>query len=142
MPNDLQVFFDVLQKSGLGIFAGIFAIMFLFKKYLLDGFGTFFRKSITSWLDDQQKKIDLEYEIKDTLKDLAVAFHGIKDGILENKNAMENRTKYLEAMLQEHVAETRNFLLLIKKRESDFVNNDQIDLSQINPQYFQEGKKS
>lgn len=119
-------------KPIIGPLLAIIALLFLIKKYLFNGFSSFLKDSIKEWLADQREKTKAEVSIWEKLKDIDEKFASMQDAMWDNRRYMETQYRTSEELTRQHIAETHNLILLLKKK------TDQVNESNplIDTQYF------
>lgn len=134
--NDFSQAIQILKDLGvIQIFSIPFAFLvflYLFKKFVFNGagenvakIGAFFNTLITELMNNEKDRIKTQMAIQQTLEDLCQKFQ-------ETPRELAS----LEKALREHIAETRNLLLLLKQRSDPI----KIALADVDTQYLKAEK--
>ena len=138
--NEFEAVVRLLDVLGVkAIFAPLFAIIILLvlmKKYLFNGFSVFLKDTIKEWLQNEKDRVKNDVEHKEKIADVKEQVEIVAEAMWDNRRALDDRMGYLEKLLQEHVIETRNLILILKKR-TDMVNNE--ESVKVDTQYFRQG---
>lgn len=116
----IQVLKDlgVIQIFSIPLAFLLFA--YLFKKFLLNGsgetfknIGSFIKELLISYIENEKETIKMQTSIDHKLTELVEKFSDIVESLGDNRRSIEDKFNYVGTGLREHIAETRNLVLLL-----------------------------
>lgn len=144
--TDVLETIKVLKDLGILQFftipLGFLVFLFLFKKLIFNGsgktlekIGVFIRQMVVEFLANEKERIKNQTGIDNKLTDLCQKFDQIVEGFFDTRRLFDERIRYFENALRDHVVETRNLLLILKEK-TDQMPEEGANL--INPQYLKQ----
>jgi hypothetical protein len=119
--------------------------LYLVKKFLLNGsgqtisqVGVFLKTVILDYMQSEKDRVKSQTTIDFKLGELCEKFNEIAEGLWDNRRKVDDKIGELGSDLREHIAETRNLLFMLKKRNEPMSKDP---LSMVDTQYFTQGEQ-
>ena len=125
---------NVVNQFGLLPFVGVFFVMPLMglltmvwmaffvlgrAKKELAGSGDFVKETIGEWITEGRQKIEVEIEMKDTLKKLAEHLEKLSEGLWDSRRYIDDMEKRIREEVEENREILRRIYMKMPKRSDD-----------------------
>lgn len=105
---------------------GLLGSVWIAKRFLFKGIGSFAKDSLQNWLKDYEERTKVDVRIEERLADLTEQFKTIAEGLWDNRRLLDNKLQSFEKLQQENLEITQKIFRFIPKRREDWIQEDQI----------------